>query len=107
MSEEELIEAASKAIADAQNVPFVGVKQRKLARAVLAVFEQAQAEPEWEYGLCEEDPRERPHRAYNGAHLVSDNRAYVEAQHRRGHPSIKFVRRRKAGPWGSVDVSDE
>ena len=40
-SREELIEEAAKAIADVQNVPFVGPKQRKLAEAALAVFEKA------------------------------------------------------------------
>lgn len=65
-----------------------------------------QGEPEWEYGLYNEDPHpqsERPHRAYNGAYMVSDNFEHVRTQHRRGHPSIKFVRRRKAGPWEVCD----
>lgn len=32
--------------------------------------------------------------------------ADVERQHRRGHPSIEIVKRRKAGPWEPVEAAE-
>jgi hypothetical protein len=52
---------------------------------------------EWEYGLLSPDARE--------AHLVSANREHIERQQRRGHPSIRVVKRTAAGPW--VEVKGE
>lgn len=83
---------------------YADAEVTKVTPLIVAAGVQAE-ESDWEYGLYEEDPhreRERPHRAYNGAHMVSESRAHVEGQWRKGHPSIKFVRRRKAGPWGVV-----
>ena len=42
--EQALTEQIARAVADAQNVPFVGPKQRKIARAVLPVVKTAQRE---------------------------------------------------------------
>lgn len=63
--------------------------------------ERGQAEVEWEYGLL--DPQDGFGEINTKAHLVSQNFEHVRRQHRRGHPTIQFVRRRKAGPWEVID----
>lgn len=60
-------------------------------------------EGEWEYGLVNPDALPGQYGRDDRAHLVSRSREHIERQQRRGHPSIRVVRRRPAGPWLPVD----
>ena len=65
------------------------------------------AEVEWEYGLVNETARAGEYGPHDRAHLVSRNREHIERQQRRGHPSIRVMRRRAAGPWVPVNENGE
>ena len=74
------------------------------SRIVLALCEAADApDSDWEYGLVNPDALPGEYGRDDRAHLVSSSREHIERQQSRGHPAIKAMRRRKAGPWLPVE----
>lgn len=88
--------------------PLHEMPPEDIADAILAEFDVTPRgegdDAEWEYGLVNPDALPGQYGRDDTAHLVGP-RDHIALQHRRGHPAIQFVRRRKAGKWEVV--SDE